>query len=129
MLRALFTAARPRVPHSAGPPLPRHPTPSVRRPAAPQPPHPPPPPPPRGPPPLAAPPLPRARPCLCERRPLAGSRPGAGPPAEPGHRPDWEMDWPALLYAPVGLPGRRPVGLLIVGARTGHWYHQQEIDY
>jgi DNA-binding CsgD family transcriptional regulator len=72
-----------------------------------------------------------ARRCLHERRPLTVSSldGGHGPAAEAGQPPDWELDWPALLYAPVGLPGRRPVGLLIVGARACHWYQQHEIDY
>ena len=39
------------------------------------------------------------------------------------------MAWPALLYTPIGLPGQRPVGLLIAGARTAHWYRQHEIDW
>jgi DNA-binding CsgD family transcriptional regulator len=73
-----------------------------------------------------------ARRCLQERRPLAVSAlveadPGA---ADPGlGDPDWELDWPALLYAPVGMPRRRPVGLLVLGSRSQHWYSQEEIDY
>jgi DNA-binding CsgD family transcriptional regulator len=27
------------------------------------------------------------------------------------------------------LPARRPIGLLVMGSRAGHWYQQQEIDY
>ena len=80
-------------------------------------------------------PLRRARPlthlarrCLHERRPLTVSSLG-GPVADPGPEEDWELDWPALLYAPVGMPGQRPLGLLVVGARSSHWYRQQEIDY
>lgn len=70
-----------------------------------------------------------ARRCLHERRPLTVSSLG-GTRAEPKERhADWELDWPALLYAPVGMPGQRPVGLLIVGARDDHWYQQHEIDY
>ena len=42
---------------------------------------------------------------------------------------NWELDWPSLLYVPVGMPGRRPVGLLILGSRSDHWYLQEEIDY
>jgi DNA-binding CsgD family transcriptional regulator len=70
-----------------------------------------------------------ARRCLHERRPLTVSSMGEAPdcPADP--RPEWELDWPALLYAPVGMPARRPVGLLIMGSRSAHWYQQQEIDY
>lgn len=45
------------------------------------------------------------------------------------HQDDWEIHWPALVYAPVGLADTRPVGLLIVGSRTQHWYTQAEIDY
>jgi DNA-binding CsgD family transcriptional regulator len=69
-----------------------------------------------------------ARRSLHERRPLTVSAvvEHGEPPGPPA---DWELDWPALLYAPVGLPGQRPVGLLIVGSRVHHWYSQQEIDY
>jgi DNA-binding CsgD family transcriptional regulator len=72
-----------------------------------------------------------ARRCLYERRALtvasvAAVAQNAGDTAAV---PDWEMDWPALLYAPVGIPGRRPVGLLITGSRTDHWYQQPEVDY
>jgi hypothetical protein len=75
-----------------------------------------------------------ARRCLHDRRPLTVSTLSvtAGPatPA-PADQPaaDWETDWPALLYVPVGVPGRRPAGLLTVGCRSQHWYTQAEIDY
>jgi DNA-binding CsgD family transcriptional regulator len=46
-----------------------------------------------------------------------------------GQGEDWELAWPALLYAPVGMPGSRPVGLLILGSRKDYWYAQEEIDY
>jgi DNA-binding CsgD family transcriptional regulator len=70
-----------------------------------------------------------ARRCLHERRPLTVS--AVGRTARHGHGPeaDWELDWPALLYAPVGMPARRPIGLLVMGSRAEHWYQQQEIDY
>jgi len=80
-----------------------------------------------------------ARRCLHDRRPLTVSTVAAGgedlavasqSTRSPAGAPtDWEVDWPALLYAPVGLPGRRPVGLLTVGCLTDHWYPQEEIDY
>jgi len=85
-----------------------------------------------------------ARRCLHERRPLTvsslgpppeGPRPRAHRPASPvaavtqAAHPDWELDWPALLYAPVGMPSRRPMGLIIMGSRADHWYREQEIDY
>ena len=66
-----------------------------------------------------------ARRSLYERHPLAVTsiiEPRSGDS-------DWEADWPALIYAPVGLPRARPVGILIVGSRTEHWYTQDEIDY
>ena len=40
---------------------------------------------------------------------------------------DWELDWPAILYAPVGELGQRPIGLLIVGCRKDHWYTEDDI--
>ena len=42
---------------------------------------------------------------------------------------DWEMCWPAILYAPVGLPRTRPVGLFIVGSRKTHFYDHDTISY
>ena len=42
---------------------------------------------------------------------------------------DWELDWPALLYTPVARIGERPVGLLILGSRTDHWYSEEEMAY
>jgi DNA-binding CsgD family transcriptional regulator len=42
---------------------------------------------------------------------------------------DWEMEWPSLVYSPVGLPQTRPVGLLIVGARRPHWYDEEDVGY
>ncbi|HZU17702.1 MAG TPA: hypothetical protein VFD01_14025 [Candidatus Dormibacteraeota bacterium] len=64
---------------------------------------------------------PMARRCLQEGRPLtvrmgATTCLAAGPPR-----------W--LLYAPVGLPRRRPVGLLIVSRRAGQPYPEDEIEY
>jgi hypothetical protein len=88
-----------------------------------------------------------ARRCLHDRRPLTVSAVSAAPagdgiadgegeapgpatvPSARGRDTDWELDWSALLYAPVGLPGRRPVGLLTVGCLSAHWYPQEEIDY
>lgn len=66
-----------------------------------------------------------ARRCLYERHPLAVT--SIVEPRIPDG--DWEIDWPALIYAPVGLPRARPVGILIVGSRMEHWYTQDEIDY
>lgn len=79
-----------------------------------------------------------ARRCLHDGHPLSVTairEPDRSPadlslgPRDGGDEPDWEVAWPALLYAPVGLPGRQPVGLLLIGSRTEHWYSQEEIDY
>jgi DNA-binding CsgD family transcriptional regulator len=42
---------------------------------------------------------------------------------------DWELDWPAILYAPVGERGRRPIGLLVIGCRSDHWYSEEDVAY
>jgi DNA-binding CsgD family transcriptional regulator len=68
---------------------------------------------------------PLARRCLYERQPLAVN--SMVDPRE--HDDDWEIHWPALIYAPVGLVDTRPVGLIIIGSSTQHWYTQAEIDY
>jgi DNA-binding CsgD family transcriptional regulator len=70
-----------------------------------------------------------ARRCLHERKPVAVTALAESTLEDDGAAPNWELDWPALLYAPVGMPGRRPVGLLILGSRNEHWYAQEEIDY
>jgi DNA-binding CsgD family transcriptional regulator len=65
-----------------------------------------------------------SRRCLFERHPIAVSA-----VVDAIGYDDWERDWPALIYAPIGLPKTRPVGILIVGASKEHWYTQEEIDY
>ncbi len=47
----------------------------------------------------------------------------------PSNAYDWELDWPAVLYAPVGEVARRPVGLLTVGCRRDHWYTDADVHY
>ena len=42
---------------------------------------------------------------------------------------DWELDWPSIMYAPIGDSGQRPIGLLIVGCRRDHWYSEEDIAY
>ena len=42
---------------------------------------------------------------------------------------DWELDWPAILYAPVGVMGCRPIGLLVIGCRQDHWYTEEDVAY
>lgn len=54
--------------------------------------------------------------CSASARPAAASR-------------EWELEWPAVLYAPVGVPGRRGEGLLILANRRPHSYCTDEIRY
>src|SRR5436853_7640311 len=55
---------------------------------------------------------PLARRALFERRAVSISTIQTSPA---GGVEDWELDWPTILYAPVGDPGLRPCGLLILG--------------
>jgi DNA-binding CsgD family transcriptional regulator len=71
--------------------------------------------------------VPLSRRALYENRPLVVNSVIENPNPSNGY--DWELDWPAVLYAPVGLPGQRPVGLLIVGCRRDHWYTEPDIHY
>ena len=47
----------------------------------------------------------------------------------PSNGYDWELDWPAILYAPVGEANQRPIGLLILGCRRDHWYTDEDVEY
>jgi DNA-binding CsgD family transcriptional regulator len=71
--------------------------------------------------------LPLSRRALYEKRPVVVNSVVATP--IPGQGYDWELDWPAVLYAPVCEPGLRPVGLLIIGCRTDHWYSEADVQY
>jgi len=71
--------------------------------------------------------MPLARRALFEQRPTIMNALVENPRPSMGY--DWEMDWPALLYAPVGEAGQRPIGLLIVGCRRDHWYSEDDITY
>ena len=42
---------------------------------------------------------------------------------------DWELDWPCIMYAPIGESGQRPIGLLVVGCRRDHWYTDDDVAY
>ena len=71
--------------------------------------------------------MPLARRALFEQRPTIMNALVENPRPSTGY--DWEMDWPALLYAPVGEPDQRPIGLLIVGCRRDHWYSEDDVTY
>ncbi|HEV3405201.1 MAG TPA: GAF domain-containing protein, partial [Candidatus Dormibacteraeota bacterium] len=42
---------------------------------------------------------------------------------------DWELDWPCIMYTPIGESDQRPIGLLIVGCRRDHWYSDEDVVY
>ena len=71
--------------------------------------------------------MPLARRALYEKRPAIMNALVDNPSPSIGY--DWELDWPALLYAPVGEAGARPIGLLIVGCRRDHWYSEEDVTY
>jgi DNA-binding CsgD family transcriptional regulator len=71
--------------------------------------------------------MPLARRALYEKRPMVVNSVIAS--AKPSNGYDWELDWPALLYAPVSEPGQRAIGLLVLGCRRDHWYSDDDVTY
>lgn len=71
--------------------------------------------------------MPLSRRALYERKPAVVN--SVVDSAQPGNDYAWEQDWPAILYAPVGELGKRPIGLLIIGCRSDHWYSEQDIAF
>lgn len=71
--------------------------------------------------------MPLSRRALYEKRPVVVNSVVENPNPSNGY--DWELDWPALLYAPVGDVGQRPLGLLVVGCRRDHWYSEEDVSY
>src|SRR3984893_1931374 len=71
--------------------------------------------------------LPLSRRALYEKRPVVVNSVIEMPNPSGGY--DWELDWPAVLYAPVGEIGRRPIGLLVLGCRRDHWYSEEDVHY
>ena len=69
--------------------------------------------------------MPLSRRALYERKPMVINSVVASD--EAANEYDWELDWPAILYAPVGELGQRPIGLLIVGCRRDHWYSEEDV--
>lgn len=69
--------------------------------------------------------MPLSRRALYERKPMVIN--SVVESDEAANAYDWELDWPAILYAPVGELGQRPIGLLIVGCRRDHWYSEEDI--
>lgn len=71
--------------------------------------------------------MPLARRALYERRPIVVN--SVVEPDGADSDSDWELDWPAILYAPVGELGKRPIGLVVVGCRRDHWYTERDVAY
>lgn len=71
--------------------------------------------------------MPLSRRALFERRPIVVN--SVVEPDDSDGDYDWELDWPAILYAPVGDLGRRPLGLVVIGCRRDHWYSEQDVAY
>lgn len=69
--------------------------------------------------------MPLSRRALFERKPMVVN--SVVESDEAAKEYDWELDWPAILYAPVGELAQRPIGLLIVGCRKDHWYTEEDI--
>lgn len=68
-----------------------------------------------------------SRRALFEKRPVVVNSVIENP--NPSYGYDWELDWPAILYAPVGEVGGRPTGLLTLGCRRDHWYSEDDVNY
>lgn len=71
--------------------------------------------------------MPLSRRALYEKRPVSISTLVEN--RAPLNELDWELDWPAILYVPVGEMRQRPIGLLVVGCRRDHWYTDDDIAY
>src|SRR5437667_11892144 len=69
--------------------------------------------------------MPPSRRALYEKRPLVINTIFEKPETS---EYDWELDWPAILYAPGGQLGHRPTSLLIIACRRGHGDPEAELD-
>ena len=71
--------------------------------------------------------LPLARRALYEHTPVVVN--SVFPFMNPTSTFDWELDWPAIMYAPVGEVTDRPIGLLVLGCRRDYWYSDDDVEY
>jgi len=70
---------------------------------------------------------PIAQRCIVEDQPVAVTTIlGTGIHAEDW---EWEQMWPTVLYAPVSGQEGGPIGLLVLGCRTMHWYEEADVDF
>ncbi len=70
---------------------------------------------------------PLSRRALFEQRPVVVN--SVYPYTTPAAGFDWELDWPAIMYAPIGETGQRPIGLLVLGCRRDYWYSEEDVQY
>jgi len=70
---------------------------------------------------------PLSRRALFEQRPVVVN--SVYPYTTPAAGFDWELDWPAIMYAPIGEIGQRPIGLLVLGCRRDYWYSEEDVQY
>jgi hypothetical protein len=70
---------------------------------------------------------PLSRRALFEQRPVVVN--SVFPYMNPAAGFDWELDWPAIMYAPIGEAGQRPIGLLVLGCRRDYWYSEEDVQY
>ena len=70
---------------------------------------------------------PLSRRALFEQRPVVVN--SVFPYTAPTAGFDWELDWPAIMYAPIGEAGQRPIGLLVLGCRRDYWYSEEDVQY
>ena len=70
---------------------------------------------------------PLSRRALFEQRPVVVN--SVFPYTTPAAGFDWELDWPAIMYAPIGETGHRPIGLLVLGCRRDYWYSEEDVQY
>lgn len=70
---------------------------------------------------------PLSRKALFEQRPIVVN--SVFPFTAPTSGFDWELDWPAIMYAPVADAGQRPIGLLVLGCRRDYWYSDDDVQY
>ena len=71
--------------------------------------------------------MPLARKALFEMKPLVVNTVVDRTETTEGY--EWELDWPAILYAPIAEIGQRPLGLLVIGCRRDHWYTDDDVAY
>ena len=71
--------------------------------------------------------LPLSRRALYEQRPVVVN--SVFPYMNPTNGFDWELDWPAIMYAPIAAANQRPIGLLVLGCRRDYWYSDEDVLY